>query len=713
MAGGPPRADDEAVIDRASAEQAGFTVGDTATVLVQAGPQRIRIAGIARFGRADNPGGATVVLFTQAAAQRLMGAPGKLDGIAVVANPGVSQTQLRDRIASATPGVEVVTGKAVVAENQHGIRDALKLINRFLLLFAANALFVGSFVIYNTFSIVVAQRGREVALLRAIGASRRQVLGSVLLEAAGVGLIAALLGVAAGIGVAAGLKTLLVAVRVIDLPAGGIVLASHTVIVSLLAGVVVTVASAVLPARRAATVAPVAALRDLARDRSATSWRRVAAGATVTAGGAAALSLGLLSRLEGALVPVGLGILMVLVGIAVLGPVIARPASRLIGAPLPAVAGMTGTLARENAVRNPKRTAATAAALMIGVSLVAFITILTASAKASAQARIDRSFPADFVIDSGSGGIGFGGFSPDLATRLGQLPQVAAASGERSNLAEIDGTPADLAAVDPASYDRIVDLGVTEGRLADLGRDGIAVLDTVAKARGWSIGDRVPVRFAVTGPRQLTVAAIFHNHGDLGASYVLGLPAYDANFTDRFDAKVLVKKAEGVSPAAARAAVERVTAAYPTAKVQDRDQAKRAQAAQINRLLGLVDVLLALAVVIALLGIANTLVLSVFERIRELGLLRAVGMTRRQVRSMVRWESVVITLFGTSLGLVIGLLFSWAVVATVADQGAAMNIPVAQVGGLLLIAALAAVLTAVPPAHRASNLDILTAIHAE
>ncbi len=231
MAGGPPRADDEAVIDRASAEQAGFTVGDTATVLVQAGPQRIRIAGIARFGRADNPGGATVVLFTQAAAQRLMGAPGKLDGIAVVADPGVSQTQLRDRIASATPGVEVVTGKAVVAENQHGIRDALKLINRFLLLFAAIALFVGSFVIYNTFSIVVAQRGREVALLRAIGASRRQVLGSVLLEAAGVGLIAALLGVAAGIGVAAGLKTLLVAVRVIDLPAGGIVLASHTVIV--------------------------------------------------------------------------------------------------------------------------------------------------------------------------------------------------------------------------------------------------------------------------------------------------------------------------------------------------------------------------------------------------------------------------------------------------------------------------------------------------
>jgi putative ABC transport system permease protein len=706
VAGRAPQADDEVVINKAGADQGNFAVGDSATVLVHAGPQRLRIVGVVKFGTADSIASGNGVLFTQAAAQRLMAEPGRFDDISVVADQGVSQEQLRDRLAVALPGADVVTGKAIVAENDRTIKKELKSLNEVLLAFALIALFVGSFIIYNTFSILVAQRGKEMALLRAIGASRRQVLGSVLLEAVVVGLIAALLGVAAGVGVAVGLRALLSGFG-IEIPAGGIVLAPRTVLVSLLTGVLVSAASAVLPARKAAKAPPIAAMRDLAHDSSGWSRRRVVIGAAVTGAGVTALSLGLLLDPKRKVL-VGLGAAAIFVGVAVLGPVIARPMSRLIGAPLPALKGMPGTLAKENAVRNPKRTSATAAALMIGVSLVAFIAIFGSSTKKSLTADTDKTFTSDFLIDTGS----FAALSPELAKRLARLPEVEAASGVRSNTAEIDGAVSDLVAVDPASYGRIAHPGITKGRLEDLDADGIAVLDTVAGAKGWSVGEEVRARFAETGEQRLTVAAIFSDKQQVGSSYLLGLPAHDANFTDRLDGKVLVKRAEGVSPGTARAAVERVTADYPTARLQDRSEYKRAQSAEVDKELGLLYVLLALAVLIALLGIANTLALSVFERTRELGLLRAIGMARRQVRAMVRWESVIIALFGTCMGLVIGLFFSWAMVKAVPDQ-AALTVPLGQLAAGTLLAALAGVIAAILPARRAARLDVLAAISTE
>jgi putative ABC transport system permease protein len=706
VAGRAPQADDEVVINKAGADQGNFAVGDSATVLVHAGPQRLRIVGVVKFGTADSIASGNGVLFTQAAAQRLMAEPGRFDDISVVADQGVSQEQLRDRLAVALPGADVVTGKAIVAENDRTIKKELKSLNEVLLAFALIALFVGSFIIYNTFSILVAQRGKEMALLRAIGASRRQVLGSVLLEAVVVGLIAALLGVAAGVGVAVGLRALLSGFG-IEIPAGGIVLAPRTVLVSLLTGVLVSAASAVLPARKAAKAPPIAAMRDLAHDSSGWSRRRVVIGAAVTGAGVTALSLGLLLDPKRKVL-VGLGAAAIFVGVAVLGPVIARPMSRLIGAPLPALKGMPGTLAKENAVRNPKRTSATAAALMIGVSLVAFIAIFGSSTKKSLTADTDKTFTSDFLIDTGS----FAALSPELAKRLARLPEVEAASGVRSNTAEIDGAVSDLVAVDPASYGRIAHPGITKGRLEDLDADGIAVLDTVAGAKGWSVGEEVRARFAETGEQRLTVAAIFSDKQQVGSSYLLGLPAHDANFTDRLDGKVLVKRAEGVSPGTARAAVERVTADYPTARLQDRSEYKRAQSAEVDKELGLLYVLLALAVLIALLGIANTLALSVFERTRELGLLRAIGMARRQVRAMVRWESVIIALFGTCMGLVIGLFFSWAMVKAVPDQ-AALTVPLGQLAAGTLLAALAGVIAAILPARRAARLDVLAAIATE
>jgi putative ABC transport system permease protein len=710
VTGRPPQADAEVVIDKASADTARFAVGDTATVLVQTGPQRVQVVGIARFGTADSPAGSSVVLFTKAAAERLLGEPGKVDGIGVVAAEGVSQQELRDRIAKVTPpSVEVVTGKVLEQESQRAVKDLLNFANQFLLTFALIALFVGSFSIYNTFSILIVQRTRDLALLRAVGASRRQVLGSVLVEAVVVGLIAAALGLVAGIGVAAGLKALLTGFG-LDIPAAGIVVTARTVVVSLLTGLLVSVGSAVLPARRASKVPPIAALRDLAHDRSGRSRRRLVIGAVVTAAGAASLLLGLLSQSDRALPAVGGGAAVIFLGVAVLGPVIARPVSRLIGAPLPALTGMPGKLARENAIRNPKRTAATAAALMIGVSLVCFITIVAASSKASSAAQIDKAFTGDFVIDAGSPG--GRGFSHDLAERLDRLPEVKAASGVRQGFAPIGGTPADLLAIDPATYGKIVDLDLTRGRLEDLGHDGIAVRDTVATARGWSVGDKVPVRFALTGDQQFTVAAIYRAKNVAG-DYVIGLAAHEANLADRFDTQVLVAKADGVSVADARAAIEAVTAEYPTAKLQDQTEYKQAQAGQIDRVVNLVYVLLALAVLIGLLGIANTLALSIFERTRELGLLRAVGMTRRQLRSMVRWESVIIALLGAFLGLAIGLFSGWAMVTAVADEGARLQLPAGQLAAVTLLAALAGMAAAVLPARRASRLNLLAAIATE
>jgi putative ABC transport system permease protein len=710
VAGRPPQADDEVVIDKASADTARFAVGDTATVLVQTGPQRVRVVGIARFGTVDSLAGSSVVLFTKATAERVVGEAGKVDGIGVVAAKGVSQQELRDRIAKVTPpSVEVVTGKVLEQENQRAVKGLLNIANQFLLTFALIALFVGSFSIYNTFSILIVQRTRDLALLRAVGASRRQVLGSVLVEAVVVGLIAAALGLVAGIGVAAGLKALLTGFG-LDIPTAGIVVTARTVVASLLTGLLVSVGSAVLPARRASKVPPIAALRDLAHDRSGRSRRRLVIGAVVTAAGAASLVLGLLSQSERALPAVGGGAAVIFLGVAVLGPVIARPVSRLIGAPLSALTGMPGKLARENAMRNPKRTSATAAALMIGVSLVCFITIVASSSKASSAAQVDKAFTGDFVIDTGSpGGLGF---SHDLAERLNRLPEVKAASGVRQGFAPIGGTPADLLAIDPATYGKIVDLDLTQGRLEDLGHDGIAVRDTVATARGWSVGDKVPVRFAETGDQQLTVAAIYHNK-DVAGDYVIGLATHEANLADRFDTSVLVAKADGVSAADARAAIEGVTADYPTAKLQDQTEYKQAQAGQIDRVVNLVYVLLALAVLIGLLGIANTLALSILERTRELGLLRAVGMTRRQLRSMVRWEAVIIALLGAFLGLAIGLLAGWAMVTATADEGAKLQLPAGQLAAVTLLAALAGMLAAVLPARRASRLNLLAAIATE
>ena len=710
--GRAPANDDEVVLDKKSADDAGYAVGDTATVLVQGPPVQVRVSGIAKFGDADSPGGASFVLFTTAAAQRLVAEPGKFDAISVVAADGVSQREVADRIAAALPdGVEAVTGAEVTEESQDEIQEGLAFFNIFMMVFAVVALLVGSFMIFNTFSITVAQRARENALLRAIGASRRQVLGSVLIEAVVVGLIASAAGLVLGVAVAAGLKALLAGFG-IDIPAGGIVFKPRTVMVALVVGLVVTVVAALSPARKAAKVPPVAAMRDFAPGSGGYGSRlRMVVGGSLLGLGVLSLFGGLFGASSGALPLIGLGVLLVFFGVSVLGRTIALPLSRAIGALLPRLRGITGSLARENAMRNPKRTAATASALMIGVGLVAFITILAASTKTSVNATIDKAFTGDFTIDGGTSGVG--GIDPGLAARVNELPEVEVASGTRLGFAEVDGSATTVYGVDPATGFDIVDVEPLQGDPGDLDETSIAIFEDVADDKGLTVGSRVPVVFKDTGPQELTVAMIYGENQPVG-DYLLGLAAYEANFADQFDTFVFIDKVDSVSAAAALAAIERVTAEFPGADVKDRAGFKEDQTAEVDLLLGLVYALLALAIVIALLGISNTLALSILERTRELGLLRSIGMTRTQLRSTVRWESVIIALQGTVLGLVIGIFFGWALVEALADEGInRLDIPVANLAVIVVLAGVAGVLAAIVPARRAARLDILRAIVTE
>lgn len=707
--GSPPRANNEVVIDRKSSKDGRLRVGDTTTVLVLGPPQRVRISGIARFGNADSPGGATTVMFNQATAQRLVAEPGKFDSIDVVANNGISQTELARRVSAVLPaGTEAVTGKAVTAENQSAIRKALSFFNTFLLVFAVISLLVGGFMMFNTFAITVAQRTRENGLLRALGASRRQILGSVLIEAFAVGLIASLVGIAGGVAVAIGLKNLLSALGV-EIPANGVVIRPATGIIALVVGVSVTMLSALSPARKAAKVPPVAAMQlGVAGSTGYGSKQRILVGTVVLGAGVAALLLGLFGGISQPVRVVGAGALLVFFGMSILGRTVSLPLSRAIGAPLPRLRGITGEIARENAMRNPKRTAASASALMIGVGLVGFISIFVSSTKASISDSISKGFTGDIVLDTG-GGVG-GGVDPALTQRLGQLPEVAAAAGLRQGVAQVGGSGVFLQAGDPASIFAIMKIDPISGSPANLDANSIALYKNVAKDKHWTIGSQVPVIFAKTGHRTMRLAFIYKDNTQAG-NYFLSKAAFEANYAGQFDSKVLVKKAPGVSTAATLAAVRDAARNYPGVKVLDRAQYTKDQTAPFNRILALVYALLGLAIIIALLGIANTLALSIAERTREVGLLRAVGMTRSQLRSAIRWESVIIALQGTLLGLVIGTFFGWALVRALHDQGVTVfRMPVGSLIVIVVLACLAGMVAAIPPSRRAAKLDVLRAV---
>ncbi|HVN51396.1 MAG TPA: ABC transporter permease, partial [Acidimicrobiales bacterium] len=598
--GRPPATGTEVVLDRKSASDAHYHLGDTVKLVVgQGDTEAFRLVGVAKFGTLDNFSGAAAALLDTPAAQKLVAEPGKFDYIAAAADRGVSQHELVSRLrAAGLPGnTQVITGAAFTKENQDIFEQAISTFKTVLLAFALVSLFVGAFIIYNTFSIIVAQRTREVALLRAIGAGRRQVLGSIFLEATAVGLVASLLGLLAGIGLAIGLRSLLDAAG-IGVPSTAPVISSTTILSSLVIGVGVTLLASVFPAWRAASTPPVAAMRRVAIDTSNRSIVRLVLGATVTLAGLLCLYLGLFTGVGSHLQFVGSGAVLVFVGVALLGPTFAAPTSRFIGSPL-ARLGVTGHLARENAMRNPNRTSTTAAALMIGVGLVVFFAVAGQSVKTSAGAAIDKTIAGDFVISSDSQGLG--GFDPKLARAVAAVPGVQTATGIRIGLAEVNHRATILAGVDPVSFPEIVQFGLAAGSFEQLGRNGVAIPDTLAKDHHYTLGSRIPAKFTKTGNQTLTVDAIYSSAVPGRLSYIVSDQTFDANYAvnERVDNQIYVKLAPGADAVAVRASIEQLAKAYPTAKVQDLEQFKKAQLGQIDQLLTIVTLLLGLSLLIA------------------------------------------------------------------------------------------------------------------
>jgi len=706
--GRPPHADDEVAIDKHSADVGDLAVGDRVTVLTKRQPREYTITGLVRWGTADSPLGASITLFDLATAERVLAEPGRVNEIDVAAAPGMSQDVMVERLRGQLrdPRLEVVTAAKVTEEGQTSIHKALAFFDTFLLVFAGIALFVGSFLIFNTFSIVVAQRMRELALLRAVGASRTQVISSVLGESLLVGLVASVAGLGVGIGLAVGLKALLAGFG-FAIPSTGLLVTPRTVLASVFVGVAISLAAALVPAWKAGKVAPVAAMQEAEAGESHVV-RRAVSGAALLAVGVGLLVVGLFADVAQRMSYVGLGAAVLFVGIAVAGPMIARPLCRVVGAPLSW--GRTGRLARNNAMRNPKRTSASAAALMIGVALVALISVMAASTKTSISSIVDAAMRADFVVSGAGQAGGQSGFSPTLARQLTALPEVASATGIRSGAVRINDSTTVVLAVDPRHVDDLFDVDLRQGDLTTMRPSGIAISQQVADADGLRLGDRLPVGFTTTGTHAFTVQAIYGARS-LAGDYVLPLTAARRHFSSQLDFQVYARLAPGVSAAAGRSAIDQVLAAYPNATLMDRTEYKQEQEAQIDQLLGLMYGLLGLALVIALVGIANTLALSIYERTHELGLLRAVGMTRRQLRGVVRGESVVIALLGTVEGLVVGVLLGWAVVVALKSQGVTrLSVPVTQLAIVAVLAALAGVIAAMGPAHRAAHLDVLRAI---
>jgi putative ABC transport system permease protein len=698
--GHAPTNDGEIVIDKASADKAGYVPGDVATVLTKSEPRQFTIAGIATFGTNDSPAGATAVLFTDAAASELLASPGEADAIAVTAKEGVSQADVAAAVQAAVgSNVEVITGATLVDQNQASLAADFAGFETIMLIFAFVAVFVGAFIINNTFSITVAQRTREMAMLRAIGASGRQVKRSVLIEAAAVGALASTAGLVAGIGVASGLRQLM-SVFGFDMPGGPTVISPNAMIISFAVGVLVTVLSAWLPARRAAKIAPIAALRDVSVDRSGGSKRRAVVGTVITAGGVGALLVGL----SGEIALVGVGALATFVGVSVLGPVLARPVARVFGVPL-RMRGLSGELATRNAMRNPKRTARTASSLMIGVGLVGFLSVFAASMKTSVAGSLESEFAGTHIVQSGSFD-NSAGLSSDLADDLRSTPGVDVVAQARVSPAVVDGAATDMFyAFDATTIDEVFKLGSVEGDLDSLGADGLAVSSEMAIDKGWTIGSTVPMTFP-SGDTTFVVEAIYSSGTDWVGSQFVDLEALRANGGAELDYRVYVSGDE--------AAINAAAAPYASADVQDKDAFLASVNGEIDTILGLFYALLAFAVMIALLGIANTLALSIFERTRELGLLRAVGMGRSQVRSAIRWESIIISVFGTTLGLAIGTFFGWAIVQAMADQGIdTLTVPVTSLAVVTVIAGLAGAMAAVMPARRAAKLDVLKALVTE
>jgi len=705
--GHAPTGPSEVVIDATSAEKHDIPLGSDIKILFRGPTQTFTVVGTVGFGGEKDLGGTTSAYFDTATAQKVLGSPDTFDAINVRAADGVSDAALATRLDAALPeAAEAVTGAQVAQETSDAVSQDLKFVSVMFLIFAGIALFVGSFIIWNTFTMIVTQRSREIALMRAVGATRRQIRKSLLTEALMLGAVSSAVGVVAGIGVAKGLNWLMSALG-FSLPTTSLQIAPRTIWLSILVGTVVTVVAALVPARRATMVLPVEALREATPGSRPPSRRRLVIGALTLVGGVAAV----LSALYGGGSPklLGIGVPAALIGVITLAPVAARPLAALLGWPL-RLRGVPGDLARQNAMRNPRRTASTATALMIGLTLVVSMGVFASSLKASFSDILSGSTHADLYLAKASNGAE--GFSPEATKKVAAVPGVSAASATAFGQGRFADEQTFFTSIDPATAERTLSLDVSTGSVKALGADGVLVAKKKAEANGWAVGSTVPAEFASTGKHDLLVAGIFDQTGGfVEADYLLSLDGQDALTGDHLDASALVLLDEGADTGEVKAAITAALADHPDAKILDQEEYEAEATGFIDQLLTFVSVMLLLAVVIALLGIVNTLALSVFERTRELGLLRAVGMTRAQVREMVRWESVVISLIGAGAGAVLGIGLGLVLAQALKSEGIeAVSVPWPSIAAYVVAAAVAGMVAAIGPARSASKVDVLKAV---
>jgi putative ABC transport system permease protein len=703
-AGRGPQRDDEIAVNAAVAEAGNLKVGDRVGVLTMEPKKTFTLVGIWGYpGGKDSIGGAQEVAFTEPVAQRLMiGQTGTFNRINVRTDDGVTPEQVRDRIAAELGDAYVVkTGDQLAAEQSAGLKEALSFFNKILLGFAGVALFVGIFLILNTFSIIVAQRTRELALIRALGASRRQVIGSVLLEAVVIGLIAAGLGLAAGVGVGAGLGYLFTTIGGggLELAPVGVPLAA--ILSSLIVGVVVTVVAAVLPALRASRIAPVAAMQEVATpDRPLT--RVSVTGAAVGAAGATTLAIGLYATSSLWLI-LG-GVLVTFVGVALLTPLVSRPVvgalGRLFSWSVP------GKLGRLNSGRNPRRTAITAAALMVGIALVTGVTVVMNSAKTSLAAQAEDTVKAQVVIGGDQNGPRPPTFDQAVLAEAREIPGVRNAAGLWNDQARIDGKLTYVNATDDLA--RLAD-AYGGPVLPTLRPDQIAISTQQATEHGWSVGSTLDVQLARGDAHKYTVAATYDEKLMPGSYLLPAAATKDFGITQPIFG--FVRLTDGTTVAQVLPQLKTLVADSPEVSATDRSSFIQQQVSTFDTVITMVQVLLALAILIAVLGVVNTLALSVLERTRELGLLRAVGLSRGQTMRMVTVEAVVISVFGALLGVVVGAGLGAAVVRALDGEGITdLVLPWTGMGVYLVLAALVGVLAAVLPSIRAARLNVLAAI---
>ena len=719
LEGREARRDGEVAIDKKSASRAGYKLGDKVTVVGPNGSGTFTLVGLTGTKTTEGGGGASIAAFEQATADTFLGANGRADSIYVGVAKGASFASTQKLIADAitksygSGKYEVISAKQSAEETAGAINNIIDIFGKVLLGFAAISLFVSAFLIFNTFAIIVSQRLRELALMRAIGADIRQIRLMILGESGLIGLFATLVGLAGGVVVAKGITALFNATGA-AFPSASTVISARTIAASLFVGVGVTLVAAFIPAARAGRIPPVAAMRpEIGFSSLQRGKRLVVAGSTFLVGVVLFL-VGLFAQpggTPGILLGAAFGAILIFLGVASLSSSVAAPVSRVISnlLPLPGRSmnrKTAGRIASRNAQRTPRRTASTASALMIGLALVSTIAVVAASIKESLVDELRSSITADFYVSNN----GFQGLPPTFAEKLAALPELSAVSPYRIAKVNVNGSSKTIGAVDPAMA-QLVNVDPVAGDLASISSGAIALHKDPAKDLGVSVGDTITLTWQNGKVAKLSVGCIYRDSSVLGNWVVSTDTLAASSSAEPIDFFIAAKIAGGVDVDTARAAVDKVAEEFPSAEVQDRVEFQQSREDQLNQLLFIVYSLLIFAIGIAVLGIANTMALSVFERTREFGLLRAVGMTRRQLKRAVRWEAIIVAVFGASLGVIVGVPLGIAVSAALPEAFVStIQIPFSTIVFILVASILVGIIAAIGPARRAAKLDILHAI---